>query len=74
MGLYHTCEHNPHGYPFVALWTYSIIRMEKWKPTHPIPNKERCSHPNPLEGDGTSRAGRLMRIFMHHESRSKVLK
>jgi hypothetical protein len=40
----------------------------------PIPNKERCSHPNPLEGDGTSRAGWLMRIFMHHESKSKVLK
>jgi len=49
MGLNHTCEHNPHSYPFVALWTYSIIGVEKWKPTPyqtrkgaliPIPSKE----------------------------------
>ncbi len=32
MGLYHTCKHNPHGYPFVALSTYSITGQRKWKP------------------------------------------
>ena len=45
MGLNHTCEHNPHGYPFVALWTYSIIGGGK------VEIHQRRSHLNPLAGD-----------------------
>jgi len=59
--------------PYLLSATNTVIRMKLYKtiltqsqesgnPSTPAPDKERHSHPNPLKGDGTSRA-RLLKII-----------